>query len=58
MGADFIEGIKSAKIQSVQETQKGKERESGLCLRSWVFIEDYHLMYVSSQASRNWLEQK
>ena len=42
---------------SVWEIQKGKERESHLCLGPGVFIEDGGLLYVYSQASKNWSEQ-
>ena len=44
--------------RSVWKTGKEKEQESHLCSESGVFTEDSGLMYVSSQTSRNQLEQR
>ena len=53
MKAEFTEGREREcrYRRSVWGNQKGKERESPLCLRSRAFIEDCGPLYMSSQAS-------
>ena len=58
MRSEFTEDTEYRYRQSGWETQKGKKCESHPCLGSGVFIEDHGLVYMSSQESRNWLEQR
>ena len=63
MRPKFIEGTERAGTDGIYKTQKGKERErerereSYLCLGPGNFFEDCGLVYMSSLASGNWLEQ-
>ena len=55
--AELIEDI-YREIQSVLETPKGKDMLFVFVQGLGGFIEEDGLVYVSPQASRNWLEQR
>lgn len=54
---EFTEDTERADTDGVSG-KLGKERESHLCAGSGVFTEDGGLVYLSSQGSRNWSEQR
>lgn len=52
--SEFTEGLEGVQVQTeCLKTQKRKNKESRLCSGSGVFTEDYGLLYVCSQASRD-----
>ena len=57
MKAEFIEDVENPGTECLGDSEKKAGRVSVLP-GVWVFIENCGLVYVSSQASRNQLEQK